>query len=601
MKMLHGDVERGFAESDEIIEETYRTQPQAHASLEPHSSVAMVDPAGRLTIWVGTSALYPHKEYVAKMLGLPTGQVRVIGAYTGGQFGGKSANKGTTTAAFAGALARKSERPVQVILRRSEVFETATCRHGSLIKIKTGVLRDGRLIARQVDAVWDGGAYSLTSTTVAHNGGYAALGPYRIPNAKVDSYAVYTNKHLAGSFRGFGTPQVGFACESHMDVIAKRLGLDPLEFRLMNIQMTGDIAQWGEPLRACGARMCLEAAAKAIGWDSPPTQPRRALGIGVGHKGSSPNTASGAYVRVEQDGSVQLLTSVMDPGGGEDTVLCQIAAEELRVPMSRITVVRPDTDATPYDFGTVSSRITYHAGNAVRKAAGAAREKLLSKAAEMLEVAIEDIEWADQAASVRGAPDRRVPIGAVAKKYFLDTGGVLVTDGYFRGLAKTPDAETGFTERAMAFWMYCAQAADVEVDPETGEVRVSRMAGANDAGKAVNPLNVVNQIEGGLVQGLGYALSEDIISQDGVVVTTNFRDYPIPRAMDSPPMLAEIIEEPDPEGPYGAKGISETGLIPTAAVIANGIERAVGVRVRELPITSEKVYQAIKAKESAAK
>jgi carbon-monoxide dehydrogenase large subunit len=476
-------------------------------------------------------------------------------------------------------------------------------RHACTVRIKTGVKRDGTLTAREITAIWDGGAYAITGPNISINAGASAPGPYRCPNLKIDSYNVYTNTSPAGSFRGFGTPQVTWACESQMDEIAEALGLDPLELRLKNRHQEGDPSPTGEILRGVGMRETLEAAAEAIGWGTaPPSAPDRGIGFACGHKVSNSNSSTVAYVAVQRDGSVQLFESVMDSGPGEDTTLSQIAAEELAVPFESIALVRPDTDSTPHDFGTVSSRITFCAGEAVRLAAAEAKHQLIEQAAKMLEVNIEDVEWLDARATVRGVPSGpSLSIAELGAQYFFDTGGNVFGKGTFKVFGDPPDQETGQTTRLAEYWMYVAQAAEVEVDRETGEVRVLRLVGANDSGRTINPVHAQSQIQGGLIQGLGYTLSEQMAwDERGKFITHDFQAYGAPTALDVPATTGILVEVPHPEGPFGAKGMAEAGLIPTAPAIANAIYRAVGVRIKELPITPERVLNALRAKEAAA-
>jgi CO/xanthine dehydrogenase Mo-binding subunit len=315
---------------------------------------------------------------------------------------------------------------------------------------------------------------------------------------------------------------------------------------------------------------------------------------------SNSNSSTVAYVSLQRDGSVQLFESVMDSGPGEDTTMCQIAAEELQLPIESISLLRPDTDSTPHDFGTVSSRVTFCAGEAVRRAAAEAKSQLIEQAARMLEVNVEDIVWKDGRAGVAGAPSgRSLSAADLASQYFFDTGGNVFGKGTFKVFGQAPDPETGQTPRLAQFWMYVTQAAEVEVDRETGEVKVLRLVGANDSGRTINPVHAESQIHGGLMQGLGYSLSEQMAwDEHGRFLPIDFRSYGAPTALDILPTSARLVEVPHPEGPFGAKGMAETGLIPTAPAIANAIYRAVGVRIKHLPITPERVLEALQAKEA---
>ena len=589
-----GDVERGFSEADYILEDEFTTHEVHQAYLEPHGSVASFDAGGKVTVWTTTQSVHRHQASISETLLIPTSKIHVIGTRVGGAFGGKVE---AIAPPIAVALAQKANRPVKVVFTREEEFTGTKPRHPAYIRVKIGVKKDGTIVAKQVYFVVDTGAYADDGPGVAGFGAMCSMGPYKIPNVRIDGYCVYTNKTPCGAYRGFGNPQATFASESLMDMMAEKLGMDALEFRLKNASENGDVNAGGQVMPSVGVKECLRKSAEAVGWGKPRSAPNRALGIScMMHESSVQATA--ANVRFNQDGTWTVLAAASDIGQGSDTVLSQIAAEELGVPLEDINIVTQDTDATPYNWAVAASRTTYTVGNAVRLAAADAKRQLQQLAAEMLEANPEDILVANRQAYVKGSPDRKLSFFELAAICHWARKGPITGGSSFvvSDPPYAPGAVEGFPFGALAGWIFGAHVVEVEVDPDTGLVQVLRVAAAHDVGKAVNPRLVEGQIQGGFAQGLGYALFEEIVRDNGKVVNPSYVDYRIPTAMDVPPAKAIIVEEPDPTGPFFAKGVGEPGLVATAPAIANAIYNATGVRIKDLPITSERLRKAIRDK-----
>jgi carbon-monoxide dehydrogenase large subunit len=598
-KLRKGDMEKGFAESHVVLEDTYTTQMVQHAHLEPHASIAQVDPSGKILVWSNTQTPYFNRKALALALGLPLNKVRIIGTAVGGGFGGKSYLKAEPICV---ALALKvKNRPVKLVYTREEEFGIAPVRHPTVIRCKTGMKKDGTWMAQESELIFDTGAYADIGPRVVRNAGFSATGPYKVANVHIDSYCVYTNKPVGGAFRGFGIPQITWAIESHLDVMAEKLGIDPVELRLKNAAEEGSASATGQVLHSVGLKETIRQAAEKIGWGKSPG-PRRGKGIACMHKSTVTPSASAAFVKINEDASVTLLCSTVEMGQGASTALAQIASEELGVDVDRISVVRPDTDFTPYDMASVSSRSTFFVGNAVRRAAADAREQLLEIAAEILEANPKDLEIKEGKVYVRGVPEKAIyltelPLG---EAFYVGVKGrgrgrpVLGRGAFTVEDATSLDRETGQGKNPSAFWMYATQAAEVEVDPRTGRVKVLRIAAAHDVGRSIHPLSIAGQLEGALIMGVGTALFEEMELEEGKVKNRSFADYKIPSALDAPEMVPVIVEEPHSQGPYGAKGLGEPALAPTAAALANAIYAAVGVRVKDLPITPEKILEGLR-------
>lgn len=602
-KLRKGDPERGFKESDLVLEDTYRSHMVQHAHLETHAAIAQVDSSGKILIWSNTQTPYFNRKALAKSLNLPLNQVRVMVTTLGGGFGGKSYLKAEPICV---ALALKSKgRPVKLVFTREEEFGVAPVRHPTIIRCKTGMKKDGTWLAQETELIFDTGAYADIGPRVCRNAGFSAAGPYQVPNVRIDSYCVYTNHPIGGAFRGFGIPQVSWAIESHLDVMAEKLGLDPVDVRLKNAVEEGSLSVTGQVLHSVGLKETLRQAAEKIGWRKA-SGPYRGKGIACMHKSTVTPSSSAAFVKLNEDASVTLLCSAVEMGQGSSTILAQIASEELGIPVEKISMVRPDTDVTPYDMASVSSRSTFFVGNAVRRAAADAREQLLQIAAEILEANPQDLVIEAGKVMVRGVPEKAIPIAELplGEAFYVGAKGrgrgrPVLGRGSFTVEDATPlDRETGQGKNPSAFWMYATQAAEVEVDPRSGRVKVLRISSAHDVGKSIHPVAIEGQIQGALVMGVGTALFEEMELEKGRVKNPSFAEYKLPSALDAPEMIPIIVEELHAQGPYGAKGLGEPALAPTAAAIANAIYAAVGVRVKDLPITPEKILEGLRKKEN---
>jgi CO/xanthine dehydrogenase Mo-binding subunit len=597
-KLRRGDIERGFREADALFEDEFYVPSIQHAALEPHAAVAQVHRDGRIEVWTCTQNPSVIREQLATIFKVPITKVRVIAPYVGGGYGAKTYAK---LEPLAVAMARKAHRPVKIVLSRDEVFYTIV-RHAVRVKMRTGARKDGRLIARQVECFFDKGAYADIGPRTSKNGGYTAAGPYKIPNLKLDSHAIYTNKTPGGAYRGFGVPQVCWAHEQQMDMIASRLGIDPLELRLRNVVGEGDPFATGEILHAVPIRDALLKAAEAIGWKTPSASTHgskvRGKGLACMIKSTMTPTVSASTVKMEEDGSVTVLTGTVEIGQGSDTVLAQMAADVLAVPQDRVTVIHSDTAVTPYDQSTSSSRSTFSMGNAVRRAASEVRDQLVAIAARQLECAEADIVLDDGFAYTKGVPVRRLSYAELFRRHFgMGVGSIMG-----RGLFKTEgglDPETG-QGKASAFWFSGAGAGEVEVDTETGLVRVLKYVAVVNAGKVINPLLAVGQVEGSVLCAIGHTFYEEMVYNEGNLLNPNFMDYRLPTICEAPKEIVVIfLEDAHRDGPYGAIGIGEPAVAPVAPAVANAIARATGVRIYDMPITPEKVLRGLAAHNGA--
>jgi CO/xanthine dehydrogenase Mo-binding subunit len=457
-------------------------------------------------------------------------------------------------------------------------------RHPALITLKTGVTRDGRILAHQVRVVFNSGAYGAFKPRVYIRGADHSGGPYRIPHVHIESSMVYTNNVPCGHMRAPGKPQVTFAVESHMDMIAQDLGLDPYEFRLRNILTDGDANPVGETLHHIRAEETLRQAAAAVGWGRTARQPNvgRGLALADQPQGVGQSTAS---VTIDASGQVNLYMSLWDTGTGAHTIMRQIVAETLTLPPQHVRLVMQDTDAIPYESGPGGTRVTYTAGQAVLGAAQDLRDKLCAVAAELLEAPVERVQLSQGRFVLADNTPRALSVAEVVAQAIAGTGSPLRGD---MSVTSTPPHVTAF----------CAQAAEVEVDPDTGQVTVKKIVTAHDVGTILNPLTHQGQIEGGTIQGLGYSLMEELLAAEGQISTLSLGEYKIPTIKDIPELVTVLLEPGPGPAPYQSKGIGESSNTPVAAAIANAVYDAVGVRIMDLPLTAEKVFAALQAKRS---
>ena len=589
-KLTKGDVEKGFKESDHIFEDTFSLPTTQHAALEPHGCIASVEADGRISCWSTTQNPFVVRTQLANIFKVPVSKVRVIAPHLGGGYGSKVYPK---LEPLTVALAKKAGLPVRILLTREEVFVTVT-KHAAAIRLKTGVKKDGTLVARECEMLFDTGAYAEIGPRVAMKSGYTAAGPYKIPNVKIDSLSVYTNKPPAGAFRGFGVSQSAWANESQMDIIAAALKMDPLEIRLKNAYEEGSEFVTGEHLSSIGLKSCLEKVAAAVDWKKKPRQSRngqsrRGRGIACLIKATITPSVSCANVKLNEDGSATIYTGTVEMGQGSDTVLAQILNHELEIPMDRIQLVAADTDVVPYDLTTSSSRSTFHMGKAVQLAARDLGQQLKDIVIREYGIPAEHVTLSG--GKVR-LPETELDYKEVLFKHFGMPGGTLLGQGEVRTKATQPNGE----KMTSAFWFVGAGAVEVEVDQRTGKLKILKYATAVDVGKAINPLGCQQQLRGAAITGMGQAMFEELHFDNGQPVNPNFIDYILPALGDMPEVIDPIaLEIPHSEGPMGAKGIGETALIPVAPALANAVFDAVGVRIKELPVTGEKIFLALQA------
>jgi CO/xanthine dehydrogenase Mo-binding subunit len=590
--IAQGDVAAGFAEADHIFEGRYVTSRHVPAFMEPYVCICQPEPGGRITVWSSTQAPFMVRGTLSEVLGIPMTQIRVITEHMGGGFGAKQDLYQLEYLTVMFAL--RTGRPVKMEYTREETFVAGRSRHPVIVELKQGVKRDGTLTARQARYISNSGAYASHGPGITWVGSMMLGSLHKVPNVYIEGLCVYTNAPIAGAFRGYGAPQAYFALETQMDEIAEALGIDPIELRIRNAYQVGDIGPSDTPFLSVEMPECLRRGAELIGWDRresvPGSQPgpvKRGIGVATElHSATAyPETKEIANVVVvlNEDGTVQLRTGAADLGTGAKTVIAQIVAEELGVRYEDIHVVAGDTDVVPYDLGAYASRTTFISGGAAQRAAAKAREQLFALAAERLGVLPEQLRAQDGLISVKDQPACSITFGEVLTPGRGQTAPFILGQG---GFAPRND------------YSFAAQFAEVEVDTETGQTKVLRMVAVHDIGRAINPTGAEGQVEGGLHQGIGYALVEDLVvdPETGRTLNPNFVDYKLLTSQDMPEIKVEFIEGVDPLGPYGAKGVAEDAVCPTAPAITNAIYNATGVRITELPASAEKVLALLAAR-----
>ncbi len=606
-RVAAGDIDAGFAAADHVFEDRFVTSRQCHACMEPHALVADYDASGRVTIHISSQSTFFDRFGLMGVFGLPANKIRIIAPYLGGGFGSKSETHSIYVVAIQASM--NLGRPVKMFHSRAEEFTSSRTRHPEIIYMKTGVKDDGTITARSARVILDNGAYTSYGPGVSLTQSMLGGAVYRIPAYRYDGYTVYTNNPFGGAFRGFGSPQFTFAAESHTDMIAERLGMDAVEFRLKNLSRPGDKAISGPTLTSCGIVECLEKAAEAIGWREKVANPQPGRGVGVAcgtHFTSGkfhPNVNAdfcAAGVKVNEDGSVSLMIGATEMGtGAATTATAQICAEELGVDLDDVDVITSDSETIPADFGTYGSRVTTLAGNAVRDACRQVREQLFRVGAEQLDAEPGELELGRKKVYVKSEPGRAVDLATVVQSsIFRDRDGrQIMAQAHYDAPCDLPDPETGVGDFAMSYSFGC-HAVEVEVDEETGSVRVVDFVAATDCGNLINPALAESQVEGGVAQGIGFGLMEDLVCEHGQVLNPSFATYKIPTTTEMPPIRSLWVETNDPRGPYGAKGLGEMGLVPTAPAIANAVYQATGARVQQIPLFPERVLAAIDAERS---
>jgi CO/xanthine dehydrogenase Mo-binding subunit len=610
-RIRKGDSRASMAAADVRLEASFYNPPVQHVPMETHASIAQALPESRVEIWTSSQSPYTVRHLLSVCLGLPHAAIRVHVPYVGGGFGGKA---GLGLEPLATVLSRAAGgRPVLVAATREEEFNTIPSRPGLHSTIKIGAMRDGRITALEAAYFWDAGAYADYGVNVGRAAAYSGAGPYAIDHCSIDSYVVYTNKVYGTAYRGFGHLEVLWGIERAMDQMARKLGLDPAEFRRRNLLKEGDTTITGELFTAGHGKPveCLDAVAKAVGWGRPPAKasdPRKVRGKGIAMLHKAPAmptyTSCAAIIKLDEDGAADVLVSGVDYGQGTYTVLRQVAAEELGLPIGKVHLTwECDTALTPYDWQTVASRFSYMGGNAVIEAAADCLRQLRAVAAQALGVAPETIVCEDEVAFPADEPGRAIPYRDLALGYTFPKGnaigGPIIGHGRFIATGLTHlDPETGQGHPAQ-FWTYGAHAVEIEVDTETGEVEILHIATAVDAGKVLNPLSCTGQVIGGVVQGLGSTFLEGFqFDGNGRLLNPSFVDYKIPTAKDLPRRMTPIfLENPQPGGPYGARGVAEHPMISVPSAIGNALADALGIDYTVLPLSPERVLLGIQKRE----
>ncbi len=596
-RLSKGDLSLALQQADEIFEHSYTTPPTQHCAFEPHAVLARWV-GDRVEVWSSTQNPSVIKTQLAELFSLPLSKIRVIAPPLGSGFGSKLFLK---VEPLAVALAVKAGRPVKIVLDREEVFLTLT-EPQTWMRIKTAVSRDGSLLGREMEIVLDTGAYADITPRLARGLGLVAAGPYKIPNVSVNVYCVYTNKAPAGALRGVIGRQACWAYEQELDHIANRLGMDAIELRLKNLLHDGDEMHAGETLEAFPVAQCLERVREALNWDAGPVisdpkhQKARAKGVACFVKHTMTPALSQTDLRLEEDGSLEVHAASVDMGQGAATVLKQMAAEAMTLPVERVSVILGDTAVAPYDQGTNSSRATFHMGRAIVDGSNRLRTELLAHAARLLEVSEQDLEIREGKVIPRGAPKLGLSFGEIVSRA-SGRGGFLSASGTSKSDASL-DQTTG-RGKGSTYYFTGAGGCEVEVDLETGMVRVLRYVAANNVGRAINPTLCAAQIEGSVAAGISQTLFEQMHWESGQLVNPNLADYRLLTTWEAPPVEAILIEAPHRDGPFGAMGAGEPAIVPTSAAIGNAVARALGIRMFSLPLSPNEILAALQQQENA--
>src|SRR5919109_2778360 len=573
LKWSKGDVEAGFREADLIVENTFTTQVTHQSYLEPHACVVKTEPAGGAEVWSCRKTPFAVRGQVSNCIGVTKEKLVFHPTHIGGDFGGKGGFMDVPACYF---LSLKSGQPVKMVMDYSEELLAGNPRHASIIKVKTGVKKNGAIVAHHMDFLFDSGAYGSMKPAGYLVGVRTCAGPYKIANCLIEERVVYTNKVPCGHMRAPGDPQGFFANESQMDIVARKLGMDPAEFKRKNMLRDGDVSPIGGHISHIRAVEALDKAVQLSGYNKPKS---RNVGRGLAFSEWSPSGGEGnVFVKIDEKGRVKVSSPVVDQGAGVLTIIVEVVGEELKVPADRLELEQLDSSAVPSDGGVGGSRATRVYGNASYEAGVKGRDALFAIAAPKLGVDTKELELSNGFV-IHKRTKRRMSFAEVVKA----NGSEISVKGYYKSSEKSHDASVS------------AQIAEVHVDPETGEITLNQIVSAHTTGKVINPLMHQGQIDGGVVFGLGYALSEEVLFDGGKVVTTNFGEFKIPNIQDIPPLKTSVMENvPQGPGPYNSLAIGEVANVPTAAAVANAVADACGVRITDLPVTSEKVYRALR-------
>lgn len=604
VSMSYGDIDRGFAESDYVREDRFVLPSTAHAAMEPHVTVASYDSVtGKLDVWISHMSLAVKQYWLSKTLGIPVSKVRIHSCFTGGTFGGKIELFAHDF--LAAYLSRKTGRPVKIVTSRHEVFSSCRLSHRFIIDLKTGVKKDGTIVVQHVKLINDPGAYRGSSPAVMHLA-HAFRNPlYNIPHCKYEGVGVYTNKPVCMPKRGHGSPQMSFAAEQQLDMIAEHLGIDPAELRLKNVRKTGDVLPNGDRLDSCGLTTGIERVVEATNWKEKRGK-RNYRGIGMGLSAMFSGSmyypfASSAIVRLNLDGTATLYTGQSEFGQGSNTVMSQIAAEELGVTLDDIILVAGDTELCPSDIGGFLSAGVYCSGEAVRRAAADAKRQSLEVASEMLEEEVDNLRVSNGRISAKTTPEIEVSLAEVIRHNIQShNGDPIIGKGYVKPVPDVeyyPSLSKGGARFTDAYGFTVA-AAEADVNPETGKVEVLKVTIADDCGQPINPKNVHGQLISQAVMAVGDALFEEVVLEEGEIVNPSFDDYKIPGVYETPEFVHVSTGSFEPKGPFGGKEVGECSRAAVIAAIANAVSDAIGVRIYTLPLTPERVLEAIERSKS---
>ena len=602
-KLVCGDVEAAKKDSAHIVEDTFSTQWVTHCCMGTSGCIAQLDASNNLTLYSNTQIpSLAQNDFVEALnaFGYKNRRVRIIQSVIGGGFGSKLDTYAYEYIAI--LLAIKTRKPVKIIFSREEEFFATSPRQCTITKISQGCDKEGRLTFREIEMILDNGAYTSWGATTPSVMMLPISSLYKVPNIKYVAKCVYTNNTYCQAMRGYGNPQATFAIESSLDQLAEKAGIDPLEFRIRNSNEPGEITPQRFKITSCGMKECIDEVAKRLAWKTK-KEHKGNRGVGIAsliHVGGGARVyksdGCGTIIKMDDFGKVDVFTGASDIGQGSDTVIAQIVAEVLGIPIEDVNVVNNDTDICPWDVGVHASRTTFVAGNAALGAAKKIREQILEAAGKLLEEEPSFLDIKNSIIYSTKDKEKSTPLGKALRKIHYTLGGKMLMAEYFYDPANE-NFDREFKGNLSVSYAYGAHGVEVEVDKETGQVKILNYIAAHDVGKPINPLLLEGQIYGGGLQGIGYALGEKMIYKNGRLMNGNFLDYKMPTVKDVPPVQAVIVETDEKDGPFGAKGIGEPGLVPTAPAIANAIYDAVGVRIKDLPITPEKILKALKEKQ----